>query len=257
MESNNMSRRTRNWLDRSCYHITHRCLDRQYFFKHAITRNTYQKELREMINRFNIDILNYVITCNHVHLLVYASKGAEIAKGMQYLQGRMAQRYNILYKREGAFWSGRYHATLIKNGHHLGECMFYIDYNMIRARAVTHPSKWEQGGYNDISGARKRYRIVNKKQLLKKLGMTGEEDKFQQWYMKTINAKSKMYLERQKYWTEALAVGDENWINKIKGKIGKKRLRIVTHKNAEKRNYPSSTSTKYSAREKEATYVIY
>ena len=91
-----MSRRTRNWLDCSCYHLTHRCIERKFMFENAITRNTYQKELREMIIRFKVDVLNYVVTGNHIHILVYASKGTEIAKGMQYLQGRMAYRHRLM-----------------------------------------------------------------------------------------------------------------------------------------------------------------
>ena len=144
-----MSRRKRNWLDRSCYHITHRCLDREYLFEHALTRNSYLKELREMIARFNVDVLNYIVTSNHVHILVYAGNGMEIEKGMQYLQGRMAQRYNMRTGREGAFWSGRYHATLIESGSHLSQCLFYIDYNMMRAREVSHPSEWKHSGYHE------------------------------------------------------------------------------------------------------------
>jgi putative transposase len=87
----------------SCYHITHRCLDREFFFEHALTRDTYLKELREMITRFQFDILNDMITSNHVHILVYAGSGMEIEKGMQYLQGRMAQRYNMRTGCEDAF----------------------------------------------------------------------------------------------------------------------------------------------------------
>lgn len=227
-----MSRRKRNWLDRSCYHITHRCLDREYLFEHALTRNSYLKELREMIARFNVDILNYIVTSNHVHILVYAGNGMEIEKGMQYLQGRMAQRYNMRTGREGAFWSGRYHATLIESGSHLSQCLFYIDYNMMRARAVSHPSEWKHSGYHELSGERKRYTIINKKKLLRKLGMEGEGDRFLKWYLQTIDSKSKQYMERQKYWTEALAVGSQEWIESLKCKIGTKRLRIVNEEEA-------------------------
>ena len=250
-----MPRRTRNWLNRACYHITHRCIDRQFLFEDAVTRNTYQKEIREMISRFNVDILNYVITSNHIHLLVYASKGAEIAKGMQYLQGRIAQRYNMLHKREGAFWSGRYHATLIESGKHLSECLFYIDYNMMRAGVVSHPSEWEHSGYHDIVGNRKRYRIVNKKQLLRNLGMSGDQETFLNWYMNTINAKSEYYLTRQKLWTEALAVGSESWIDKIKGRVGKKRLKIIKPEKSVQYNNTTSGGLKIS--ENDAPYVLY
>lgn len=222
-----MSRRKRNWLDRSCYHITHRCLDREFFFEHALTRDTYLKELRETITRFKVDILNYMITSNHVHILVYAGSGMEIEKGMQYIQGRMAQRYNMRTGREGAFWSGRYHATLIESGTHLSQCLFYIDYNMMRTGAVSHPSEWKHSGYHELSGNRKRYRIINKTRLLRKLGMADEHDRFLEWYCLTIDSKSKQYMDRQKYWTEALAVGSQGWIQEMKGKIGINRLRSV------------------------------
>lgn len=252
-----MPRRKRNWLDRSCYHLTHRCLDRQFLLGNAITRATYQKELREMTRRFKVDVLNYVITSNHVHILVHADKGAEIAGGMQYLQGRMAQRYNMLRKREGAFWSGRYHATLIEDGRHLSRCMFYIDYNMMRAGVVSHPSEWEHGGHRELAGLRKRYRIVNRRKLLAKLGMSGEDDRFLDWYNKTINAKSEDYLRRSAYWTEALAVGSEGWIERIRGRIGYKRLKVVkAGKTENKYQEPPQTDLPQSIQEDASPYLL-
>lgn len=258
-----MSRRKRNWMDRSCYHITHRCLDRQFFFQHSITRDTYLKELREMLSRFKVDILNYMITSNHVHLLAYSGKGTEIEKGMQYLQGRMAQRYNKRTGREGSFWSGRYHATLVETGSHLSQCLFYIDYNMLRAGAVSHPSEWKHTGYHELCGDRKRYRIINKVKLLSRLGMQGETVNFRNWYTKTINAKSDEYMERRRYWTEALAVGSEGWIRKIKGKIGSKRLKTVNLEEATSRKKHGTTygdaanRPARALREDHSPYAIY
>ncbi len=109
-----------------------------------------------MVARFRVDVLDFIVTCNHVHLLVYAGKGVEIEKGMQYIHGRMAQRYNALKGREGAFWSGRYHATLIENGQHLSQCMFYIDYSMMKAGAVPHPSARKHSGYHELCGVKMR-----------------------------------------------------------------------------------------------------
>ena len=180
-----------------------------------------------MIRRFKVDVLNYVVTSNHIHLLVYAGKGSEIANGMQYLQGRIAQIYNKVKNREGAFWSGRYHATLIQSGAHLSECLFYIDYNMLRAGVVSHPSEWNASGHREITGEKRGDLIVNRRMLLNRLGMIGREKDFLKWYLRTIEAKTDAYLERQAYWTEALAVGEEQWVVGIKGSIGKNRLKIV------------------------------
>ncbi len=252
-----MPRRTRNWLDCSCYHLTHRCLDRNYFFEHSITRDTYMKELREMIERFKIDILDYIVTSNHVHLLVYAGKGTEIAMGMQYLQGRMAQRYNMLRGREGAFWSGRYHATLIENGIHLSQCMFYIDYNMMRSGIVSHPSEWKHSGYHELCGAKMRYMIINKRKLLSRLGMSGEDNRFKEWYVRTIDSKSSIYMKRVEYWTESLAVGDESWIGKIKGLIGYKRLRVVAAESEKSVHYTEDQSQPFFVNEQKTPYLLY
>jgi putative transposase len=254
-----MPRRTRNWLDRSCYHLTHRCLDKQYLFKNSITRDIYMHELREMTKRYKIDVLNYCVTSNHVHILVYSSKGTEIAKGMQYLQGRMGQRYNKFKKRDGAFWSGRYHATLIERGGHLSECLFYIDYNMMRAGAVYHPSEWKQCGYHELIGLKRNFTILNRNKLLWCLGMEKSQEEFLNWYNKTIESKSTFYMERQPHWTESLAVGGKEWIDKLKGKIVKKRYSIInTQKNNHKKTeYEISELPETSINERESQYAIY
>lgn len=254
-----MARSKRNWIPKGCYHITHRCLDKQYFFQHSITRDIYIFELREMINRYKVNILNYCVTGNHIHLLVNSRKGQEIEKGMQYLQGRMGQRYNNFKNRHGAFWCGRYHATLIENGGHLSECLFYIDYNMMRAGKVNHPSEWKHCGYHEIVGNKKRNTILNKKQLLLCLGMQDRKKDFLVWYNNTIESKSKRFMERSPKWSEALAVGSSDWIDQIKGKIGKTRL-IVTDTQKDQKNkyqYSIPESSTYYVKEKQSQYAIY
>jgi hypothetical protein len=71
-------------------------------------------------------------------------------------------------------------------------------------------------------------------------------------------------MERQKYWTEALAVGSQEWIEGMKGKIGTKRLRIVNEeevkqsKKTDKVLYSQEKSRKhYVVHENEAPYALY
>ncbi len=97
--------------------------------------------------RYGIKILNYMLTSNHIHLLVVDIGIDEaISRSMQLIAGRTAQEYNIRKKRNGAFWEDRYHATAIENNHHLIHCLTYIDLNMVRAGVVTHPSEWKCSG---------------------------------------------------------------------------------------------------------------
>jgi putative transposase len=62
-------------------------------------------------------VLNYVVTCNHIHLLVKDTGRNVIAQSMQLIAGRTAQEYNQRKARGGAFREDRYHATAIFGVH--------------------------------------------------------------------------------------------------------------------------------------------
>ena len=138
-----MPRNSRNMLSNRSYHITHRCYNREFRFKFSIDRDRYVMRLFEMTQKYDINVLDYMITSNHVHLLLWSKDPHEVSEGMRFLQGSSAQDYNRRKKRSGAFWSGRYHTTLIQNGSHLSRCLFYIGLNMVRVKAVRHPSEWK------------------------------------------------------------------------------------------------------------------
>ena len=82
---------------------------------------------------FGLSVLNYMITSNHVHLLIKDTGPNVIADSMQLIAGRTAQEYNQRKDRQGAFWEDRYHATAIEADEHLHRCRVYIDLNMVRA----------------------------------------------------------------------------------------------------------------------------
>lgn len=60
--------------------------------------------------RFGLSVLNYMVTSNHIHLLVRHV----IPPSMQLIAGRTAQEYNQRKGRQGAFREDRYHATAIE-----------------------------------------------------------------------------------------------------------------------------------------------
>lgn len=222
-----MPRRRRGLKDHSCYHITHRCHKREFLFKFAQDREAYVQLLQEMNRRFKVDILNYVVTSNHIHLLVWIRKGDALAPAMQFLQGEMGQYYNKRKKREGAFWKDRYHSTLIQSGEHLSRCLFYIDMNMVRAGAVDHPSEWRHGGFHELAGLRKRYCVINQRRLLKCLGTGGDPGEFKNWYLRTLEQTiTEGYHVREPWWSEAFAIGDPEWLAEVYSEFKFKRKQI-------------------------------
>ncbi len=116
-------------------------------------------------------ILNYAITSNHIHLMVYDEKENVIPISIQLIAGRTAREFNRRKKRKGAFWEDRYHATAVQAGSHLNQCLVYIDLNMVRAGVVDHPKEWEFGGYHEIQHPKQRYSLIDREKLSHLLGL--------------------------------------------------------------------------------------
>lgn len=201
-----------------CYHITQRCQERRFLLQWKRDRQQYLKRLRQMTGRYPVRVLNYMITGNHVHLLLWSKRPQDVAAGMQFLSGTAAQDYNRRKNREGAFWRGRYRPTLVESGSHLSRCFFYIEMNMVRAKAVDHPSDWVGGAFAEHTGHRKRYRIIDRERLLHCLDCVNIEE-FRDWYRATLNLYSRKPMEREPYWTEAAAVGSREWAERLTGRL--------------------------------------
>jgi putative transposase len=134
-----MPRANRHFLPGYVWHITHRCHQKQFLLKFPRDRGRYLHWVFEAKKRFGLSVLNYLVTSNHVHLLVKDTGSNVIAESMQLIAGRTAQEYNERKNRHGAFWEDRYHATAIEADEHLHRCLVYIDVNMVRAGVVSHP----------------------------------------------------------------------------------------------------------------------
>lgn len=76
--------------------------------------------LYEAKKRYELTILDYIVTSNHIHLLVYDHAGRDvIPESIKLVAGRTGQEYNKRKNRLGAFWQDRYHATAVESGEHL------------------------------------------------------------------------------------------------------------------------------------------
>ena len=112
----------------------------------------------------------------------------DLSRFMQGLEGEFAEHYNRRNQRSGSFWGGRFHPTMIDGGEHLWNCLRYIDLNMVRASAASHPSDWTWCGYREIVGERKRYCLLDtdtaslkKENLLPKIAVSGNKSPQKQY----------------------------------------------------------------------------
>ncbi|MDO3378328.1 transposase [Geoalkalibacter halelectricus] len=208
-----MPRANRHYVPGYIWHITHRCHKKEFLLKFAHDRNRFVFWLGEARKRYRLQILNYVVTSNHVHLLV-RDQGATncIPSAMQLLAGRTGQEYNQRKERKGAFWEDRYHATAIESGEHLLRCLVYIDLNMVRAGAVSHPEEWRHGGYLEIQGQRRRNRLLDLDALASSAGigsLPALVDIHNEWVQEALRTND---LGRNEAWSKSLAVGSESFV---------------------------------------------
>ena len=215
-----MARAHRHFISGQIYHITHRCHKREFLLKFAKDRHRWLQWLFEAKKRYGLIILNYAVTSNHIHLLAYDSSGQDaIPRSMQLVAGRTGQEYNVRKRRKGAFWEDRYHATIIEGGEHLLRCIVYIDMNMVRAGVVEHPAQWVHGGYREIQTPRRKCILIDYERLNKLCGFD-EYESFQTAHGRWVEtALRKEIPQRESPWTQAVAVGSESFVKRIKKQL--------------------------------------
>lgn len=215
-----MARANRHFAPGYIWHLTHRCHKREFLLKFSRDRNRWIQLLFEARKRYGLSILNFVVTSNHIHLIVTDNGGSEaIPRTMQHVAGRIGQEYNQRKNRRGAFWEDRYHATAIESGDHLWQCLVYVDLNMVRAGVVDHPGQWKWGGFNEIQNPRVRYRRIDHDRLRTLLNVDTHEE-FANTHKQWIKSKPAIKHTRQEHFTRSLAVGSEAFIAGVQQVLG-------------------------------------
>ncbi len=223
-----MPRANRNFVPGLVWHITHRCHKKEFLLKFRRDKLLWLRWALEAKLRHGLIILNYMITSNHIHLMGMGGsrepRVRSISSGMQLMQARVAQQYNWRKNRRGAFWEDRYHATAIECGAQFVNCLTYIDMNMARAGVVRHPGEWPYCGYDELlrPDVRPRSKLVDSSVLMSLVGardLASLSRMRSEWIEQAIQ---KGRVKREPMWTESVAVGSEEFLQKIRAELGSK-----------------------------------
>ena len=98
-----MARAKRHYIPGQIWHITHRCHKREFLLKFSKDRRRWLQWLYETSKRYGLVILNYVVTSNHIHLLVVGGDERDvIPNSIKLIAGRTGQEFNQPKSRRGA-----------------------------------------------------------------------------------------------------------------------------------------------------------
>ena len=108
---------------------------------------------------------------------------------------------------------------------------------------MTNPSDWIFSGYNEIQNPNRRYGIIDHKKLVELLN-AGTEDKLKEqhigWIEEALRTNNN---QREARWTESIAVGSREFVNRTWDKLGlggQRRKIVVEREGACKIQEPST-----------------
>ena len=93
-----------------------------------------------------------------------------------------------------------------------------------RRPRLCRPSKWSWCSYGELSGVRKRYRLIDHNHFEMVFGSRPDNPSFQAAYKACVEQKiASKSLNREACWSESLAVGSERYLNEVETMISRRR----------------------------------
>ena len=66
-----------------CYQVTHRCQERRFLLRFKKDRQQYRQRLAEAAAKYPVAVLDYLVTSNHVHLLLWAERPPHVSAALR------------------------------------------------------------------------------------------------------------------------------------------------------------------------------
>lgn len=129
------------------YHLVCRTNNQTFRFdKRQITR-IFFNALRETHEKYNLLIHHVVLMSNHYHIIATATE-ENLHRAMQYLNSRVAVRFNKHTGRSGHLWGDRYRSCIIDTDEYYLACVRYIYRNPKRAGMVSDLEEFAHSSFN-------------------------------------------------------------------------------------------------------------
>ena len=168
-----MARKPRFGLPGIPQHVIQRGNNREPCFYGDEDYPRYLDDLKEALTKNDCRLHAYVLMTNHVHLLLTPMSEHGVSHLMQDLGRKYVRYVNVVYRRSGTLWEGRYKASLVDSEAYLLTCMRYIELNPVRANMVAHPGEYRWSSYAFNAQGRENA-LLTPHPIYRQLGTTPE-----------------------------------------------------------------------------------
>lgn len=147
-----MARPLRPLVAGGTYHVTSRGNRGQAVFRDDEDRLRFLEELRVVVTKRRWACLAWCLLGNHYHLLVRTPE-ADLAPGMQAVNGRYAQAFNARHGMTGHVFQARYASRLVVREAHLLSTIRYVVRNPLGAGLGKELDDWPWSSHHAMLGA--------------------------------------------------------------------------------------------------------
>ena len=139
-----MPRRTRVAIPGAIFHVINRGSRKGRLFETEADYLTFERLLRQTIDRFDVSVFAYCLMPNHWHLVASPAPEATLSRAMQWLTGTHARRWHLRRGTtgEGAVYQGRFKAIPIQTDWRFLWVCRYVERNACRAGLVDRAEAW-------------------------------------------------------------------------------------------------------------------
>jgi putative transposase len=169
-----MSRSLRIEYENAWYHVMNRGARKMPIFNTYGERQLFLELLKQIHDRYHIEIHAYCLMGNHYHLLL-RTPIANLSRAIKHLNGTYVQRYNKAYKVDGPLFRGRFKAIIVDAENYLLSLSRYIHLNPVRGKLVNNAEDYEWSSCAAYLGKTKKPEWLQTNIVLTKFG-----DKLQQ-----------------------------------------------------------------------------
>jgi putative transposase len=135
----------------AAYHVTARAVAGRSLFEEDGDWNHFLTMLAKVVDRRDWVCGFYCLMPTHYHLVIRTPE-ADLARGIQFLNGCYGQEFNRRHGLEGHVFFRRYQSVMIERDAHFLELGRYLPRNPVRAGLCSRPEEWLWSSYPALLG---------------------------------------------------------------------------------------------------------
>jgi putative transposase len=136
-----VARQKRSLLPDGVYHVGTRGVDRCTVYVDNDDRLRFLALLASVVEDYEWHMYTLCLMTNHYHLVVETEQWL-LSLGMQRVNGRYAEDFNVKFKRTGHLWGDRFWTRFVDSEEYLAEVCEYVLDNPVRAGLVARARDW-------------------------------------------------------------------------------------------------------------------